>query len=512
MRPCRGRLGALSGLIVNKAKRGPGVRNMPAATLLQTGHSGSEGATNSPRAKSIRPRRILIDCTPTYRNDHGTGVQRVVRNLVNWSESAGREMQIECCGVAYDKVRGFQVVRTIPAASRAEPSACGEQVLSREFAGRASRRSIQLLKGAVRRSLSATGLLDPARAVNRAVRHRLAVAQHAVAKRWRSSSGVLPGRGDVLLLTDTVWMTPEVYDGVRQAVARGATLGAIVHDLIPLHFSDVFYGPDFPRVFREWLEIVTTLASFVVCDSRSTWEDVQSYLATHDAFIDRRAPLRGGWFRLGAQLDARVADAAIRPQLRALFGKAPLDNPYLHVGSFDPRKDLVTVVKAFERLWAGGAPARLVAIGRGVSGQPSPLEQMVMEHAQYRKKLFCFHDVEDGELDYCYRNSAALITASRFEGFNLPVAESLSRGRPVLASDIPVHREVGGSYAAYFPPRAADALADLVSRYQRGELGATLERLDGFHWPNWLESSRDLLERIVELYPAPRELARSTTA
>ncbi len=120
-------------------------------------------------------------------------------------------------------------------------------------------------------------------------------------------------------------------------------------------------------------------------------------------------------------------------------------------------------------------------------------------HADF-PHLHCFGDVNDLELDFCYRHAAALITASYAEGFNLPIVESLSRGRPVLASDIPVHREVAGSHAAYFSTRSDDELAQLVRSHQAGQLQELVLRLDGFHWPNWRESSHELLERIIELY------------
>jgi O-antigen biosynthesis alpha-1,2-rhamnosyltransferase len=471
---------------------------MTGATFLPSPHYAPESATHAPGSKTVRPRRILIDCTHTYRHDCGTGVQRVVRNLVNWSASAGRAMQIECQGVAYNAGHGFQAVGTLPGASHATRLTVSAPNAGPAHSISALPRPIPVLKGAVKRTLSATGLLDPARRINRSMRPMLRSMQHAAARRWHSLSSVHPGAGDVLLLTDTIWNTPEVWDGIRLAVSRGATLGAIVYDLIPLHYADLY--PSFAKIFEQWFENVTSLADFVVCISQSVWEDAQSYLATHDALARRRTPLRGGWFRLGEGLDTRAAEGAIRPQLAQLFGNKPLDNPYLVVGSFDPRKNQATVIEAFERLWARGAPARLVIVGRGSSEQPTPLEQFVMRHAEHGRRLYCFHDVEDAELDFCYRNSAALITASYAEGFNLPIVESLSRGRPVLASDIPVHREVAGAHAAYFRPRAAYALADLVWRYERGELRESFNRLDGFRWPDWRQSSRELLDRIVEFY------------
>ena len=482
---------------------------MLGGTFLEAGQHRSQRATKASRSKPVRPRRIFIDCTATFRHDCGTGVQRVVRNLVNWSARAGREMGIECQGVAYDATHGFRTVGTLPAAPHAEPAHQDTRAEIRLPEIIPSPSPMPMLKRAVRRTLSATGLLDSARRVKRTVHQTIGSMQKAVSRRPMEPLQVHPGAGDLLLLTDTIWSAPEVWDGVDLALSRGAKLGAIVYDLIPLHFSEL-YGQVFPKIFEEWFDNVGRLADFVVCISESTWNDVQAYRATHPTLPRQGAALRGGWFRLGNGLDTRAAaEGAIRPQLRELFGKTGLDNPYLVVGSFDPRKDQVTVIKAFERLWANGTPARLVMIGRGIAGA---LEKYMVAHSQHGRNLFCFADVEDAELDFCYRHSAALITASYAEGFNLPIVESLSRGRPVLASDIPVHREVAGAHAAYFAPRAADALADLVLRHQRGEMRELLDRLEGFCWPNWVDSSRELLDRVVELYSASRVPSQAQAA
>ncbi len=452
-------------------------------------------AVGAARRTQVRPRRIFIDCTPTFRHDCGTGVQRVVRNLVNWSPAAGRKLKVKCRGVRYDDADGFQMVISLPETAPAEPAReNGEPLPASKPPDNPA------LKEALKRTLSATGMLDPARWIRRNVHRGCGSAKEAIARVRYGSPTVELGAGDVLFLCDTIWATPEIWQGIRQGVAHGAKLGALVYDLIPLHFANL-YGPEFAGVFGDWLDNILELADFVVCISRSTWEDLQRYMAVRDVKRGRRAPLAGSWFRLGEGLDARNATAEVRPQLRDLFGDFPQDNPYLVVGSFDPRKDLSTVIKAFERLWARGAGPRLVSIGRSVPGHPSAIERLVLEHPEHGRRLYCFGDVGDAELDFCYRRSAALITASYAEGFNLPIVESLGRGRPVLASDIPVHREVAGSYASYFAPRAADELAAVVERHHAGQLRELATRLDRFRWPNWRESSRELLERIIELYP-----------
>jgi alpha-1,2-rhamnosyltransferase len=314
------------------------------------------------------------------------------------------------------------------------------------------------------------------------------------------------GSGDLLLLPDMTWDTPGAWDSALAAQQGGAKVAAVVYDLIPLRFSDLC-AQTFVDAFRAWWDSVRRRADCVVCISNSVWEDVQDYMATHPTREAGRPPLRGGSFRLGAGLDLDFDHRAIRPQLRQLFGATPLDNPYLMAASFHARKNHRVVLEAFDRLWARDLPVRLVVVARKYHNQPLPLTELVEKHPEFNRRLFWFYDMEDGELDYCYRRSAALITASYAEGFNLPIVESLSRGRPVLASDIPVHREVAGVHAAYFAPSSSDALADLLLRYQSGDLRSLLQQLDSFHWPNWFESGRELLERVVELYPEEAEPA-----
>jgi len=314
------------------------------------------------------------------------------------------------------------------------------------------------------------------------------------------------GLGDLVLLPDTTWGTPEIWESARAAQREGAKVAAVVYDLIPLRFSH-FCGPAFVEIFRGWWDQVRRQADSIACISNSVWEDVRDYVANDPSEIADYRPLRGAAFRLGAGLDLNLDPTQTRTELRQLFAGAPFGNPYLMVASFDIRKNHRAVLEAFDCLWASGVPARLVIIARKYRGHPLPLAEQVEGHPELNRRLFWFYDIEDGELDYCYRRAAALITASYAEGFNLPIVESLSRGRPVLASDIPVHREVAGAHAAYFPANKGQALADLVMRHQRGDLRASLDPLDGFHWPSWFESSRELLDRVVELYLA--DCARS---
>src|SRR5204862_7098793 len=67
--------------------------------------------------------------------------------------------------------------------------------------------------------------------------------------------------------------------------------------------------------------------------------------------------------------------------------------------------------------------------------------------------------VDESTLQRLYETAVATVSPSSYEGYGLPVAESLAYGLPTIASDIPAPREVAGEAAAYFPVGDAAALA-----------------------------------------------------
>jgi glycosyltransferase involved in cell wall biosynthesis len=75
----------------------------------------------------------------------------------------------------------------------------------------------------------------------------------------------------------------------------------------------------------------------------------------------------------------------------------------------------------------------------------------------------------DADIGFGYQNAKSVIMASHTEGFGLPIVEALALGQTVLASDTPIHREVGRDQIHYF---AIDATVD--------SLIDAIQMLDGF--------------------------------
>jgi alpha-1,2-rhamnosyltransferase len=235
-------------------------------------------------------------------------------------------------------------------------------------------------------------------------------------------------------------------------------------------------------------------ADFVVAISRTVRDQLREMAdARPEVRVD---PERIVSFRLGCDLDLVEHAGPVRDQVRALF-----DSPgqtWISVGTICDRKNQGYTLDAFDRLWKRRPDLKLCFIGLaedvylGVAGR-------IRKHPRFGRQLFHFTDLSDTEVDYCYRHADGAILASIIEGFGLPLVEALSRRLPTLASDIPVLREVGGEFAAYFDLADPGSLAALVERFGRdGKLPGVRNPADYDH-PDWDAATREFLQRVCKV-------------
>ncbi len=171
--------------------------------------------------------------------------------------------------------------------------------------------------------------------------------------------------------------------------------------------------------------------------------------------------------------------------------------PYmLFVGRLEYKKNLSRLVRAFAGL--GHRDWKLVLAGKGGYGVSDIMD--AARNTDARDRIIFTDYISEEEKACLLRNAGMFVFPSLYEGFGLPVLEAFSAGVPVLVSDIPVLREVGGQ--ACYPVAALDEsdiaqglgelVRDLSMRERMVKMGK--ERLAEFDWD---ESARRVLDVLT---------------
>lgn len=384
------------------------------------------------------PRRLLYDMTFTCVSGKMSGIERVVRS---WYQ-AGQTLQSPTSEIEF--------VPVFAAGDRFYHYDAHAQAVLQAVAN-FERDCLAASSAAYRQVTAALCACFPLSSVKRCLQPPaghlgLLKGWH---RRWKRSihaqaaSGQTPltvTASDILWLPDAYWAQPSVWPAVARARSQGAYVASLVYDLIPLRDGATHSG------FEAYLNQVLAHSESILCISDCERKHLQEFMARARV---RQTTLEPDLYTIILGCEVSDAQGDVRPELKNVYASESRDGVFLCVNTFDPRKNHAYLLDAFEQLWLSGSDCRLCLVGR-VGWQCSQLLNRIAHHVELNRRLFVIHDASDHEVAFCYRSARAVITASKDEGFGLPVVEGLARGCHTLASDIPIHREIGGGAASYF--------------------------------------------------------------
>lgn len=185
---------------------------------------------------------------------------------------------------------------------------------------------------------------------------------------------------------------------------------------------------------------------------------------------------------------------------RMVLAQLGLNRGYLlHVGTLEPRKNLLRLVRALRQIpplvWAD---RHLVLVGPPGWQDGDLRDAMALAGDDVRHVPF----VTDTELRVLYENAALLVFPSLYEGFGLPVLEAMGLGTPVVCSAIPVLEEVCGGAAITFDPHDEDAIAEALAAVLTDQDHLTrlsLAGLDRARHYDWEETGGRFVKALHEL-------------
>jgi glycosyltransferase involved in cell wall biosynthesis len=266
----------------------------------------------------------------------------------------------------------------------------------------------------------------------------------------------------------------------------GQGLVVTVHDLAFEYFPSLF-----PRAWRVMyklgLRAAVRRADAIITPSRNTAEDV---LSRTD--VD---PRKLHVVPLAPPLPLGALDAD------EVLARLKVRSPYvLFVGTLEPRKNLVRLVRAYRRVAADGFPHSLVLAGPLGWHHESLMRELALRGPG---EIAMTGSISADELDAVYRAADVFVYPSLYEGFGLPVLEAMARGIPTVASNASAVPEVAGDAAIGVNPRSvraiAQAIASLVSDVDLADKMAARGRAQAerFSWDETARLTLEVYERVL---------------
>lgn len=437
--------------------------------------------------------RLLVECTYVFEHPSAnSGIQRVVRNVIQQLPAA--DETVECIPVVMID-GGLYEVKSLAPLKSTKLDLMGLRVKLEQWANafwlrhRAVERRWPFNRSHFTRRVLYVGcrltafacLSLPMRLLERVLKGQH-IPERCVPLAHRA--------GDQLVLLDSSWHA-NFFPLAEQLKREGVGIISVIYDLIPLTHPQ-FCDAGLVKVFNDWFDWIARTADGYVAISTTIRDQVR------EEMLRRIGTQQVGqrwfdYFHLGSELDLSEADAKVDRGLLDMFQTT--DPVFLMVSTIEPRKNHAYLLEAFELAWATGSKARLCIVGK-IGWKCDALIERIRQHPELNRRLFMYNSLSDKSLEHAYSHATALVFPSHVEGFGLPLVEAMQRKLPAMASDIPVFREIGGDYMAYFDLANPQSLSDLVTGMERsGEFPAALG-LEQWRWLSWREASAQLVERI----------------
>lgn len=274
-------------------------------------------------------------------------------------------------------------------------------------------------------------------------------------------------------------------------LAAGRPVVVTVHDLSFFTHPE-WHQPAKVALFRTAIRLAAARAAALVAVSEATAGLLRSLVAP-------RAPIAV----IPHGVDhSRFTPTADRDADAAALARCGVVPPYVaFLGTLEPRKDVPTLVRAFDRVAAARPDLSLVLAG--APGWGADAVDAAVAAAGHRDRVHRLGFVAEDDVPALLRGAAAVCYASLEEGFGLPVLEGLACGAPVVTTVGTVMEEVAAGAAVLARPGDVDSLAEALDVALTGGAAAATRRRQGLDVAarhTWEASA----EAHVEIYRAAK--------
>jgi glycosyltransferase involved in cell wall biosynthesis len=311
-------------------------------------------------------------------------------------------------------------------------------------------------------------------------------------------------RGDVYVSVGNDWYDKDLGRLEEHKRALGFRVMGICYDLIPIkfpHLTTERIATHFPQHLADLARVCDHVMCISACTRRDFLEHVESLGAplpeTSVIVLGNDLSRKAG----GAVPRAAGPEPAVSVEADSVvaIAKAPF---VLFVSTIEGRKNHDTLYKAWVCLIESGCSVPdLVCVGMRGWGVADLLERIARD-PRVSGRIHLLHGVSDAELAHLYRHCLYTVYPSLYEGWGLPVAESLAFGKFCLCSNAGSLTEAGGQFAEYLDPWDLPAWIERIRFFSQNPAEIEIRnRRAAMHFKarSWSDTSAAIVERARQL-------------
>lgn len=230
-----------------------------------------------------------------------------------------------------------------------------------------------------------------------------------------------------------------------------------IYDLIPILFPD-YLKDETKRNYSTFLDTVYSYSDLVVFDSISAQNDFLMIKDKRDVIRKIETTV----VYLGS--DFNSIEIKNKKNYDSLLNKKYI----LFVGTLEPRKKQDLVLEAYEQIQQQYPNINLVFVGQ-VGWKVDSFVNILDHHPLKDKSIHHLEQVDDFSLNKFYKNAFIVTYLSKYEGYGLPIAESLQSGNITIVSKNSSIPEVGLDFVEYLEDDSITELQNIIINYLKDD-------------------------------------------
>lgn len=316
------------------------------------------------------------------------------------------------------------------------------------------------------------------------IRNKIVASSHIAYRKINKKITFPFTEQDTVLVMGSIWIGHFIEDLAQAKKVNNFKLIHFAFDMIPSVFPG-YVVPWLPKVFTNYYKKAFSISDGIIAISKSTAADVKSFMELHKVRNSPKIQI----VRIGESIDD-VKERTVKG----------LDSGFiLSVSTIEARKNHAALLYVVREAHERGIKLPHIVIAGRKGWHTGDFLYMAENDPVVSKAITVLNGPDDSQLTWLYRNCLFTVFPSFYEGWGMPVAESLAYGKMCIASNASSIPEIAPDIVDYFSPYDTGSILELIVRYSdKPTLKAKEKQIKNQYQPTTWDEMFDAVSGFVK--------------